>query len=104
MAFSNGWRYGAPIPPGPVTRDDLYDIIPVNPPGQRVQEIFSQAERIWPDKEYDAAFVTSQGVSLSYGTGRQALDFSAVEALTRYSHDSWRNPVESSLLNSVVLV
>jgi len=32
MAFSNGWRYGAPIPPGPVTLNDLWNIIPVNPP------------------------------------------------------------------------
>ncbi|MFA7198402.1 MAG: metallophosphoesterase, partial [Methanoculleus sp.] len=23
MAFSNGWRYGAPVPPGPVTANDL---------------------------------------------------------------------------------
>lgn len=32
LAFSNGWRYGAPIPRGPVTRNDLWNIIPVNPP------------------------------------------------------------------------
>lgn len=32
MAFSNGWRYGAPVVPGPVTVDDLWNIIPVNPP------------------------------------------------------------------------
>jgi len=31
MAFSNGWRYGAPVPPGPVTVNDLWNIIPVNP-------------------------------------------------------------------------
>ena len=31
IAFSNGWRYGAPIPPGPVTRNDLWNIIPTNP-------------------------------------------------------------------------
>lgn len=31
IAFSNGWRYGAPIPPGPVTENDLWNIIPVNP-------------------------------------------------------------------------
>ncbi|MCK1513896.1 hypothetical protein IVB22_15250 [Bradyrhizobium sp. 190] len=23
IAFSNGWRYGAPVPPGPVTVNDL---------------------------------------------------------------------------------
>jgi 2',3'-cyclic-nucleotide 2'-phosphodiesterase (5'-nucleotidase family) len=32
LAFSNGWRYGAPIPPGPITCNDLWNIIPVNPP------------------------------------------------------------------------
>ena len=32
IAFSNGWRYGAPIPAGPITQNDLYNIIPVNPP------------------------------------------------------------------------
>lgn len=32
LAFSNGWRYGAPIQPGPVTVNDLWNIIPPNPP------------------------------------------------------------------------
>lgn len=32
MAFSNGWRYGAPIPKGDITTNDLWNIIPVNPP------------------------------------------------------------------------
>jgi S-sulfosulfanyl-L-cysteine sulfohydrolase len=32
IAFSNGWRYGAPIAPGPVSLNDLWNIIPVNPP------------------------------------------------------------------------
>jgi len=32
LAFSNGWRYGAPIVPGPITMNDLYNIIPMNPP------------------------------------------------------------------------
>ncbi len=31
LAFSNGWRYGAPIPPGDVTMNDLWNIIPDNP-------------------------------------------------------------------------
>jgi 2',3'-cyclic-nucleotide 2'-phosphodiesterase (5'-nucleotidase family) len=29
--FSNGWRYGAPIPKGIVTLNDLYNIVPMNP-------------------------------------------------------------------------
>ena len=37
LAFSNGWRYGAPIPPGKITLNDLYNIIPVNPPVSTVE-------------------------------------------------------------------
>lgn len=37
IAFSNGWRYGAPISPGPVTLNDLYNIIPPNPPISKVK-------------------------------------------------------------------
>jgi len=32
LAFSNGWRFGAPIIPGDVTMNDLYNMIPMNPP------------------------------------------------------------------------
>ncbi len=32
LAFSNGWRYGAPIPVGDITLRHLHQIIPVNPP------------------------------------------------------------------------
>ena len=32
MALSNGWRYGAPVPPGPLTELDLWNIVPANPP------------------------------------------------------------------------
>ncbi|MCX6216784.1 5'-nucleotidase C-terminal domain-containing protein [Spirosoma sp.] len=31
MAFSNGWRYGAPIAPGPITMGQLYNITPMDP-------------------------------------------------------------------------
>lgn len=37
VAFSNGWRYGAPIIPGKVTLNDLYNIIPMNPPVSTVE-------------------------------------------------------------------
>ncbi|HSL86408.1 MAG TPA: bifunctional metallophosphatase/5'-nucleotidase [Bacteroidales bacterium] len=37
MAFSNGWRYGAPIDKGPVKMRDLHQIIPVNPPVSLVE-------------------------------------------------------------------
>jgi S-sulfosulfanyl-L-cysteine sulfohydrolase len=32
LAFSNGWRFSAPIIPGEITMNDLYNIIPMNPP------------------------------------------------------------------------
>jgi 2',3'-cyclic-nucleotide 2'-phosphodiesterase (5'-nucleotidase family) len=32
VTFSNGWRYGAPVAPGSITVNDLWNIIPVNPP------------------------------------------------------------------------
>ncbi len=44
VAFSNGWRYGAPIAPGPVTLGDLWNIIPVNPP---VSTCTMKGEEIW---------------------------------------------------------
>ncbi|MGD2247077.1 MAG: bifunctional metallophosphatase/5'-nucleotidase [Candidatus Methanofastidiosia archaeon] len=31
VAFSNGWRYGAPVPVGPVTLNDIWNIIPTDP-------------------------------------------------------------------------
>jgi len=37
LAFSNGWRYGAPIIPGEVTLNGLYNIIPMNPPISTVE-------------------------------------------------------------------
>lgn len=37
MAFSNGWRYGAPIVPGKITLNDLYNIVPMNPPVSTVE-------------------------------------------------------------------
>jgi S-sulfosulfanyl-L-cysteine sulfohydrolase len=32
IALSNGWRYGAPIPPGPITEMDVWNIVPADPP------------------------------------------------------------------------
>lgn len=48
LAFSNGWRYGAPILPGPITMNDLWNIIPTNPPVSTVditgQELLDMLE------------------------------------------------------------
>lgn len=37
MAFSNGWRFGAPVVPGDVTVNDLYNMIPMDPPISTVE-------------------------------------------------------------------
>lgn len=37
LAFSNGWRYGAPIVPGQITLNDLYNIVPMNPPVSTIE-------------------------------------------------------------------
>lgn len=31
VAISHGWRYGTPIPPGPISAGDLWQMIPTNP-------------------------------------------------------------------------
>ncbi|MFK7603890.1 bifunctional metallophosphatase/5'-nucleotidase [Deinococcus sp. SM5_A1] len=37
IAFSNGWRYGAPVAPGPVTRMAVWNLVPHDPPVSQVQ-------------------------------------------------------------------
>lgn len=48
LAFSNGWRYGAPIPKGDIRENDLWNMIPVNPPLSKVklkgQEVWDMME------------------------------------------------------------
>ncbi|MDP3959625.1 MAG: 5'-nucleotidase C-terminal domain-containing protein [Pseudorhodobacter sp.] len=44
IAFSNGWRYGAPIRPGPITLHDLWNMIPTNPP---VSVVDMSGAEIW---------------------------------------------------------
>lgn len=44
VAFSHGWRYGAPIPPGPISTAQLYNIVPMDPP---LFMIKLSGEEIW---------------------------------------------------------
>lgn len=37
IAFSNGWRYGAPVFPCDITLNDLYNMLPMNPPISTVE-------------------------------------------------------------------
>jgi 2',3'-cyclic-nucleotide 2'-phosphodiesterase (5'-nucleotidase family) len=135
IAFSNGWRYGAPIPPGPVTVNDLWNIIPTNPPvstveltgaeiwemmednlertfaadpfnqmggylkrfrgltiygklenppGHRVERIFSGGVALDARQTYLVAFVTAQGVPKKFGRNRRDLPIKAIDALRQH--------------------
>lgn len=44
IAFSNGWRYGAPIPKGNISRNDLWNIIPVNP---NLETVILSGQELW---------------------------------------------------------
>lgn len=46
ISFSNGWRYGVPIPIGPVTMQDLWNIIPTNPKVQTVEMLGSEIRQM----------------------------------------------------------
>ena len=48
VAFSHGWRYGVPIPPGPITLGDLWQMIPTNPP---VFTVELTGQQIWEKLE-----------------------------------------------------
>ncbi|MFA5862635.1 MAG: 5'-nucleotidase C-terminal domain-containing protein, partial [Candidatus Thermoplasmatota archaeon] len=60
IAFSNGWRYGAPISAGKVTVNDLWNIIPSNPPvsivemtGAEIREMMEESlERTFSSDAY----------------------------------------------------
>ncbi len=150
VAFSNGWRYGAPIPKGPIIENDLWNIIPVNPPvskttltgreiwnmleenlentfakdpyeqmggyvkrsmgislyfkfenpyGQRIQELFVGEDAVEMEKEYEAVFVTVQGVPAKYGKNREALDIHAVDLLRDYINEN--SPVYTPLTHNI---
>jgi 2',3'-cyclic-nucleotide 2'-phosphodiesterase (5'-nucleotidase family) len=153
LAFSNGWRYGAPVPAGDITVNDLWNIIPVNPPvsvvdltGQevramleenlertfardpyhqmggyvkrckglnlyfkienppnlRVCDLFVNGKRIEDDRVYRACFVTSQGVPVKYGSGREQTDLKAIDAMKSYINAEKK--VSAELQGTVVAV
>ena len=47
IAFSNGWRYGAPVRPGPVTMNDLWNIVPVDPRSRSSKSAAPRSGRCW---------------------------------------------------------
>ena len=60
LAFSNGWRYGAPVPSGSVVLNDLYNMIPMDPPistvtltGAEIRQLLEQSlERVFAADPY----------------------------------------------------
>ena len=142
IAFSNGWRYGAPVPPGPVTMNDLWNMIPgdpevstidltggeiremmeenlertfasdpfnqmggylkrfrgltiygklENPPGHRIEHIFTRQGALIEGDDYKVAFVTAQGVPKKFGRNRKQLNIHAIDALRRYFKEGQPN-------------
>ncbi|NLM29906.1 MAG: bifunctional metallophosphatase/5'-nucleotidase [Methanomicrobiales archaeon] len=55
VAFSNGWRYGAPVPPGPITVNDLWNMVPENPPVSAV-EITGREMRAMMEENLERTF------------------------------------------------
>lgn len=49
VALSNGWRYGAPIAPGPITEGDVWNIVPANPPVSVVQLTGRDLRQLYED-------------------------------------------------------
>jgi sulfur-oxidizing protein SoxB len=154
VAFSNGWRYGAPIPAGPVTMWDFYNMVPMdpfistvelsgkeiwemmetnlentfstdpmhqmggyvkrcyslqlylkieNPKGMRIQQLFIGDDLVEPDRMYQVAFVTSQGVPEKLGKNRKDTDIKTVEALKRFclKHVVINNAVKSNSVKAI---
>lgn len=140
IAFSNGWRYGAPIAPGPITLNDLWNMVPVNPPvsvvevtgaeiremleenlertfasnpyeqmggyikrlrgihlvfkaendrGRRIDRLYIDGAPAVASRRYKVAFITAQGVPQRFGTNRQELPVSAIEALRLRLQRPW---------------
>jgi S-sulfosulfanyl-L-cysteine sulfohydrolase len=152
IAFSHGWRYGAPVPAGPVTRNDLWNMIPTNPevmtasltgaeiafifeenlektfssdpfsqmggymkrcsgltvycklenpPGYRVQGIFTPGGRLDPLQEYTVGYLSSQGINAACGRDHAGTGTDAITALEGLLSTG---PVEAPLVGSVVAV
>ena len=153
LCFSHGWRYGAPIPPGNITLEDLYNIVPMNPVIQnvdlkgyeivemlenfiehtysrnpygqiggylpravgirayikienphhyRIQKLYVEGEPLEADKTYRASFITEQGVPQHYGTNREKLKVTAIDAMRRYLAES--SPISEELMGTFTVI
>jgi 2',3'-cyclic-nucleotide 2'-phosphodiesterase (5'-nucleotidase family) len=55
IALSNGFRFGFPLPPGPVTRDDLWTVLPINS-RLKVGTVTGRQLRTFFEKEIENVF------------------------------------------------
>lgn len=153
ICFSHGWRYGAPIPPGNITENNLYNIVPMNPKiinvdlkgyeiiemledninhtysrnpfGQiggylpraigikayikienphhyRIQKLFVEGRLLEADTMYQCSYITEQGVPQHYGTNREKLNITAIEAMKSYLAE--KGNIEESYLGTFTVI
>ena len=65
-----------------------------NPPGHRIEHIFTVDAALAADHSYKAAFVTAQGVPQKFGRNRQDLPVKAINALQDYFRRQSTHPNE----------
>lgn len=87
VGLSHGWRYATPIPPGPITVGDLWQMIPTNPDLFTVQ-LSGAALRRMLEKSLESAFA---GAAL-HQHGGYVMRFSGMRAVVRLN-----NPVGSRI-------
>ncbi len=76
LAFSNGWRFGAPIVPGAVTLNDLYNMVPMDPPVSTV-ELSGEEVRQMLEENLEQTF-SGQALHQMGGYVKRALGLKAV--------------------------
>ena len=81
VAISHGWRYGTPVPPGPITAGDLWQMIPTNPELFTIQLTGSELQRML-EKSIERTFA---GDTLRQ-QGGYVMRFSGMRAVVRLNN------------------
>ncbi len=55
-----------------------------NPAGKRIQEFYVGSRKVDMKEEYEAAYVTTQGIPKKFGKNRRELDITAIDAMVKY--------------------
>jgi hypothetical protein len=71
-----------------------------NPSGERIQSLFINEKPFEANREYEVAFVTSQGVPLKYGTHRAQTGNKAIKVLASYlkTHSHMKAPLRGTAI------